>query len=101
MLMDEIQEIGEMIAPSLYGKSYHELAYFILGEKTKMMDSELFHVCATAQSIRLEAIKAAGFRFKDRVYGWPDLLEICNEIIQRPGVMEKQKELLREKGYLK
>jgi len=78
MLLDEIREIGEIIAPKLYGKSYRELAF--AENMGGIEKSELFHVCATAQTIRLEAMKTAAWSYgsKRTKYGWPEILEICS-----------------------
>lgn len=98
MLADEIQEIGEIIAQQVFGKPYRELRF--AEEKGGLAKSELFHCSATAQTVRLEALKVAAYRFTGVRYGWPDILEICHEVIARPGAIEKQKEYLRKKGYL-
>ena len=100
MLMDEIQEIGELIAPKLFGKPYVELGF--TENFAKLKTSELFHCCAEAQLIRLQALQLLKHR-SGKTYGdvsWPELLLLCKEVIEQPGRLEQQKKTLRQRGYL-
>ena len=99
MLLEEIQEIAELIAPKLFDKTYAQLGFAEGWGKLKT--SELFHCCATAQVIRLDAIKTAEIRFQGRSFTWPEVMGICEEIISQPERLAYQKEELRKRGYLK
>jgi len=98
--MAEIQEIGELIAPRVFGKLYKDLIFYLPGERTKKEDSELFQCCAMAQTIRLNAMKSIQLRFPGVSHDWPAILLVCEEIIDQPGKLEQQKKTLREKGFL-
>jgi hypothetical protein len=84
-MMEEIQEIGEIIAPRMFGKKYHELTFSEGGNGTRFENSELFQVTAMAQAIRLEALEIARIKFHR---GYADirqgqLMELCEIVIKR------------------
>ena len=100
MLMDELAEIAELIAPKLFGKPYSQLGF--TENFGKLKTSELFHCCAEAQVIRLQALQLLKHR-SGKTYGdasWPELLRLCEEVITQPDRLEQQKKTLRQRGYL-
>jgi hypothetical protein len=84
-MMEEIREIGEIIAPRMFGKKYHELTFSEGGNGTRFENSELFQVAAMAQTIRLEALAIAREKF-GRGYGdirTGQLMELVDVAIER------------------
>jgi hypothetical protein len=97
--MEQIQEIGMLIAPRIFGKEYlwlrHECA---MG---KLQTSELFECARLAQEIRLEALKIARNKGRDpSTLSMSELLDLCEEVIARPDAIELQKAALRKRGFL-
>jgi len=99
VLLEEIQEIAELLAPKLFGKPYAQLGFAEAWGKLKT--SELFHCCMIAQAIRLDAVRAAEIRYNATRYSWPEIMGICEEIIAQPERLQQQKEELQKRGYLK
>jgi hypothetical protein len=94
-MMEQIREIGMILAPKLFGKSYEQL--LDLSGKP----GELFQCAAHAQMIRAEARKVVSNQGGD-----PDrlsmsqFLEVCEQVSNRPKVIDRQKAELKKRGFL-
>jgi hypothetical protein len=93
----EIEAIGQMLAPRLFGKPYRELGF--CQQYGKLKTSELFHCARAAQEIRLEAIASAKMRGMSLPLPMAEMLELAFEVMNRPD-MELQKAELRKRGFL-
>lgn len=88
-----------LIAPKLFGKDYFKLRF----ETTigQLANSELIHCSAEAQRIRLEARKLSANRGRDPDrLSMPELLELCEQVLNRPDALALQKLELKKRGYL-
>jgi hypothetical protein len=98
-MIEQIQEIGSLIAPRIFGKQYSQLRYE--SSMGKLKQSELFECCAIAQTIRLEAMTAAANKGRDpTTLSMHELLDLCDEVLERPDAIERQKSELRRRGFL-
>lgn len=100
-MMAEIQEIGELIGPRIFGKPYNELTFWLPGGQTTKEENELFQCAVMAQAIRLDAMKSLQLRFPGATHGWPAVMQTCEELTDKPERLAEQKQKLRERGFLK
>jgi hypothetical protein len=99
-MIDQVRDIAEFLAPRLFGKSYEQLDFGT--DHRKLETSELFQCCAEAARVRLEAIAVA--RSQGREYeslSGKDLISLSAGILARPGRIEEQRKILKQKGFLK
>lgn len=79
-MLAEIEEIGMIIAPRMFGKKYSELDFFVTFKGLEQ--SERFRCSKAAQEIRLEALKLAGA--DGRAYSdmkLPEFMGYCEKVI--------------------
>lgn len=84
-MIEQVEEIAELIAPRMFGKKLGELQFFEGGNGISIEKSELFACMKKAGEIRIEALEIArkDFGRDGNSMMWPQLLQICEIIIER------------------
>lgn len=103
-MIEQIQEIGALIAAKIFGKSYMQLRYecgMERGVLDSLKKSELYECAEIASVVRMEAFAIARHCGRDPTQlSMEQLLDLCEQVLSRPEVIEKQKVELRRKGFL-